>query len=318
MSRWCAVLIRERRRLISAGQLGPESKDGAINPGGLVIDGRIHLLCRAEPSGANWFPGRLFENQATPILCVLGPDLSLDTYRALTCDGIDGGRPEDWRLFRHQEKVFTNYSVYYGGNSNPRSFAAVAELDRSGHRIVNQIVLRPHFRPHHDEKNWVMFSHRGKLLCLYSVVPYILLEIDLKRGRTKTVAEIDDPKIELGRWSSGFLSNSTNPVVWDADHYLTFVHTSLSGAERTDDNRLYLQFGMLIDRQTLRPVSVIPEPLVTGGAESGRRSGVHYTSSLVVGEDVLYAFYGEGDTHTGVTVFDKTALGDEFRRHYIG
>ncbi len=75
---------------------------------------------------------------------------------------------------------------------------------------------------------------------------------------------------------------------------------------------------MLIDRQTLLPVSVISKPLATGGSETGRHTGVHYTMSLVAGDDVLYAFYGEGDMHSGVVVFDKATLGDAFRQHYFG
>ena len=142
-----------------------------------------------------------------------------------------------------------------------------------------------------------MFSHRGRLLCLYSVIPYILLKIDLQRGQTRTITAIDNLKIDLRQWSPGSLCNSTNPIVWDEDHYVTFIHFRFESINHRDRNRLYLQFGMLIDRQTLLPVSVISKPLATGGSETGRHTGVHYTMSLVAGDDVLYAFYGEGDMH---------------------
>ncbi len=105
-------------------------------------------------------------------------------------------------------------------------------------------------------------------------------------------------------------------MIWDTNHYLTFVHYTFPSTHEHVTNRFYLQFGVLIDRRTLRPIGVIPKPLVTGGSETGRHDGVHYTMSLIVEGDVLYAFYGEGDMHTGVVVFDKAALGEEFRRHY--
>lgn len=313
-----ASLVRERRRLISAGQLGPASNGGAFNPASLVIDGRVHLLCRAEANGANWVHGELFESRATPILCPLGPDLSLETHQVIAYDHVEGTRPEDWRLFHHQGRIYTNHCIYLGTRTHMYCSAAVSELDIAGQRIINQVILEPPFSRKYNEKNWVMFSHRGQLICLYSVVPYVLLEIDLQHGRVRTIANIENFEIDLGKWSAGNVFNSTNPVVWDENHYLTFVHHRFESIKPGDRNRLYMQFGMLIDRQTLLPVSVVPEPLLIGGTESGRHLGVHYTMSLMVDDDLLYAFYGEGDTHTGVVMIDKATLGDAFRQHYSG
>ena len=150
------------------------------------------------------------------------------------------------------------------------------------------------------------------------MVPYVLLEIDLQHGRTRTIASIEDFEIDLGKWTAGNLFNSTNPVVWDENHYVMFIHHRLESKKPRDRNRLYMQFGMLIDRQTLLPVSVIPEPLLIGGMEAGRHPGVHYTMSLIVDDDLLYAFYGEGDMHTGVVMIDKAKLGDAFRQYHTG
>ncbi|MCY6380221.1 hypothetical protein [Hoeflea prorocentri] len=311
-------LIRGQRRLINAGQLGPESHSGAFNPASILIDGDIHLLCRAEADGQNWVYGQLFETWSAPILCTMGKDLSLQRHQTLTYERVEGARPEDWRLLHHEGKIYTNHCVYLETSTHNFCSAALSELDVDRQRIFNQVILRPPFHRRLNEKNWVMFSHEGRLLCLYSVDPYLLLEVDPAQGDCKTVVALDAGEFSFGKQSAGPVFNSTNPVVWDADHYVTFIHQRFDSVNLDDRNRLYLQFGMLIDRKTLLPVSIVAEPLITGGMAAGRHKGVHYTMSLMVAEDVLYAFYGEGDTHTGVVEFDKAALGDAFSKHYFG
>ena len=78
-----------------------------------------------------------------------------------------------------------------------------------------------------------------------------------------------------------------------------------------------MQYGMLIDRSTLLPRSIVPEPFVVGGAEDGRHSGVHYTMSLLAQRQHVYAFFGEGDSHTGVVILNRGALDELFRRYTL-
>ena len=50
-------------------------------------------------------------------------------------------------------------------------------------------------------------------------------------------------------------------------------------------------------------------------AALGHKPGVLYVSSLVEHGGRILAFYGEGDAHTGVAIFDAAALADELARH---
>lgn len=288
---------------------------GIFNPGGLEIDGRIHLLCRAEASEATW-KGAFHESQAAAFWCALDNDLSLSTYAELSYDGTDEYRPEDWRLFRHEERLFSNHSVYSGSNLSPRCHIAISEIDLDRGHLSSRKILETPFQAQPEEKNWVMFSDAGRLLCIYSIDPYVVFEVGLKHRRTRIVLNDGRFRFALRYKPQTGLFNSTNPVAWGSDHYLTFIHTYMRSCVRGDRNRLYMQYAMLIDRHTLLPVSVIPEPIVIGGAEEGRHSGVHYTMSLVNAGDDLYAFFGEGDSHTGMLVIDKDVLNQNFQRHF--
>ena len=123
---------------------------------------------------------------------------------------------------------------------------------------------------------------------IYSFQPYILLEIDLERGKTHKVLEAD---LTYQWYDKGkFVGNSSNLISWDDEHYIMFVHDFLE-PKHEQRNRAYMQYGTLISKKTLLPTHVIPRPLVMGGDEPGRHPGVHYTSALVNRDDSLYAFF---------------------------
>lgn len=300
-------LIRKRERLIDAGQLGSLSRGGVFNPGGLEIDGRLHLLCRAEASDATW-TGAFRETRAAAFWCELDDDLTLRDFVALSHHVESEQRPEDWRLFQHDGRIYTNHSVYSWDDDQMGCHVAVSEVDLERGHIGRGQTFTTSLPPRTQEKNWAMFSHRGRLLCIYSIDPYIVLEVDIETGNTEVAVSGGAFEFAVGYRSGHGLFNSTNPIVWDDDHYLTFFHTYMRSSVPRDRNRLYLQYAMLFDRETLLPAAVTPEPVVTGGGEEGIHPGVHYTMSLARHGDDLCAFYGEGDTHTGLLVIDRNKL----------
>ncbi len=281
-----------------------------------MIDGTPHLLCRAEESDATW-SGAFLDSRATPVWCTLNRDFSLRTATELTYDHVDGCRPEDWRLFRHDGRLLTNHSLYSFKNGRPACRCAISQVDVQSGRIDQMLVLEPPLVNGPEEKNWAMFSQDGRLYCIYSIDPYIVFEIRLDTGRTEIILSQDLPRNSRLHELGAFISNSTNPIDWDSNHYISFVHCFFEDPSTGDRNRLYLQFGILIDRNTLAIRSVIPDPLVVGGAEDGRHPGVHYTMSLLTEGDHLFAFYGEGDMHTGVAIIKRRDLNDLFRQHVL-
>lgn len=308
-----SALIRRRERLIGAGDLGDLSEGGVFNPGGLEIDGRVHLLCRAETSTATW-NGAFRHTRAAAFWCTLDDKLRLREYTQLGQRPGQQERPEDWRLFRHGGRLYSNHSVYSWDYGGFRCHVAVSEVDLDRGLIGRGRTFRAALPPRIQEKNWAMFSHEGRLLCVYSVDPYIVLEIGLETGVAETVVTGGSLALDVSVRSGYGLFNSTNPVIWDDDHYVMFFHTYMRSSVPGDRNRLYLQYAMLIDRSTLLPVAVTVEPVVAGGGEDGVHPGVHYTMSLMKRGGDLCAFYGEGDSHTGLVVIDGGALGRAWQR----
>ncbi|MEM9540265.1 MAG: hypothetical protein AAGA60_12290 [Cyanobacteria bacterium P01_E01_bin.42] len=310
-------VIQSKQQIISAGQLGPQSTCSLINPGALDGDGGFRLLCRGEPYENVWL-GEFLDHQASPLWCILDNDFTIkDGFRLHYPDFPENSRPEDWRLFEYRGKLYANHSIYTLIDREQwiiRSRPGISEIDLQNRTLTLRWMLEPPFEPSSEEKNWSFFVRKDTLFCIYSFSPYIILEVDLERGTTKKILEAA-PQYQW--YDKGkFTGNSTNLISWDSDRYIMFVHDFLE-PKYEQRNRAYMQYGVLIDKNTLLPTSIIPRPLVMGGDEIGRHPGVHYTSALVNRKNGLYAFFGEGDTHTGVVIFNKDRLNGLFEQYRL-
>ena len=309
-------LIRYQGRIVGAGDFGAETNCSLINPGALYDNDEFKLLLRGESDESIWL-GQ-WGSQAAPIWCVLDADLTVKEHFLRQCRSTQPKqRPEDWRLFEYQGKILSNHSVYIENCSGYECRLGISEIDLARRELNLKTTLRPPFEPTQEEKNWAFFVRDGALLCIYSFLPWIVLEIDLSSGRASVVTEATDLQFDWIDKGNQFIGNSTNPVEWDDDHFVTFIHDYFDPDWPEQRNRLYMQYAVLIDKKSLLPTSIVPNPLVMGGQEEGRHSGVHYTMSLVGRDEQLYAFYGEGDSHSGVVVFNKRALAQLFETHHL-
>ena len=305
-------LVLRRRRVVSAGQLGAGTRCGAINPGALGDDSEIQLIVRGEPSEGTWL-GRWDQSLARALWCTLDSNLAVTRSFELRHRSLPARhRVEDWRLFRWRDQLFTNHSVYTDGGAGLQCRPGISLIDLDRQELEYYGQLEPPFGASNEEKNWSVFAHGDTLFCVYSVFPWIVLEVDIHRGTTSVAVDLIPFRCEWIHKDAPFVANSTNPVLWDPDHYVMFIHDYLRPPSPAQRNRIYMQYAMLVDRETLLPRSVIPTPLVIGGAERGRHSGVHYTMSLVNRVDALCAFYGEADSHSGVILFDKEVMAELF------
>src|SRR5262245_17320562 len=172
-------LVRSQERIIEAGQLGTGTDGGVINPGALYQNNEFLLLCRGEQDDNTW-AGDCFSSKATPIWCIFDRNLALKRYYHLHYDRLPlQVRPEDWRLFEYQGRLYTNHSLYLMKNSTLRCLPSVSEIDIVRQELNLQLILQPPFKPSIEEKNWGIFAHGNALLCIYSFRPYVILEIDL-------------------------------------------------------------------------------------------------------------------------------------------
>lgn len=311
------ALVRRQRCIIEAGQFGDETACGLINPGVLRRDGSFHLLCRGEPDDSTWL-GDWSKSLATPVWCVLEEDFTISRHFFLRYTALPRRfRPEDWRLFEYEGAVLTNHSIYLESGGRLLCRPGISMIDLGRRELALKHILVPPFEPSTEEKNWALFAHEGALLCIYSFNPYTVLEIDLGTGVAKVVVQALPAQYEWLGAGGRFISNSTNPIVWDDDHYIMFVHDYIDPDWPEQRNRLYMQYAVLISTASLLPTSIVPTPLLIGGRERGRYAGVHYTTSLANHDNTLYAFHGEGDTHSGVVELDKQILADLLASHRL-
>jgi hypothetical protein len=311
------ALVRRQRCIVEAGQFGDETACGLINPGVLQRDGSFQLLCRGELDDSTWL-GDWWKNQATPVWCVLDEDFTVRRHCFLRYPALPRRfRPEDWRLFEYRGALLTNHSIYleHGGRLQCRPGISTIDLERR--ELTLRHLLVPPFQPSPEEKNWALFAHEGALLCVYSFNPYTVLEIDFSTGTAEVVVQARPARYEWLGAGGRFIGNSTNPIRWDEDHYIMFVHDYLDPDWPEQRNRLYMQYAVLISASSLLPTSIVPTPLLIGGLERGRYAGVHYTTSLVSRGNALYAFYGEGDSHSGVVELDRAVLADLLVSHRL-
>ncbi|MGK7939872.1 MAG: hypothetical protein AB4062_06925 [Crocosphaera sp.] len=313
-------LIRAKKNIIKAGQLGLESACSIINPGVLYKDNHFYLLCRGEPKETVWY-GDFLAYQSIPLWCTLNPDLTIkESFPLRYLELPSNSRPEDWRLFEYKGKLYSNHSVYQLLDHQPyriRCRPGISEINLDNKTLNLVCILEPPFQAFYEEKNWSFFVHEDSLMCLYSFQPYIVLKIDIKSGKTEKFIEAN---LDYEWYNKEkFIGNSSNIISWDANHYILLIHDFLDPKydKYEPRNRTYLQYGVLISKKTLLPTHIIPKPLQMGGEEKGRHPGVHYTTALVNKEDGLYSFYGQADSHIGVMIFNKDTLSKIFNWYHI-
>jgi predicted GH43/DUF377 family glycosyl hydrolase len=301
-------LVIHNTRLFSAGDFGEDiSGGGVINPGALHAGEDILLLLRCEPAGHS-MTGGWNEQRATPVLVRLSSSLEVLASSILTQVLPHCVRGEDWRLFHYNGRIYTNHSLYYynGNTHHDECSVCISEVDREHKRL--SFVCELVYKKHTHEKNWAFFSLANRLFAIHSLKPFKVLEVDMKTGMSSVI--INKP-MDLGFPIpvDTALYNSTNPVEWDENHFLLFVHARYSSGTM---HRLYEQYGVLIDKSTLLPVYSTREPLITGGSEEGKHPGVHYTMAALPRDEGILTFYGEGDSHSGMVLMDRKILQERF------
>jgi len=282
------TLAARLRRVVSRGDL-PGSDGGVYNPGAVLTAEGIVLLARRE-----------IDYRFTPIVhaerIVLDPGtLEVTGHRTLRRRGFpEDARIEDFRLIEHAGELLAVHTIVRGDTIRPMLSRVTDTHIEPADPLALPIALDP------IEKNWVLFEHRGALHCLYKLDPLTIFARDAS-GRWSLVKRADNG------WADGFrgpLSNSANLIPFAGGH-LGFWHSIVDGR--------YVQGALLLGPDLeLRARTGI---LLDGRrADRGHKPGVLYVSSLVAEGGRILAFYGEGDAHTAVAIFDAAELSAELDR----
>lgn len=282
------MIRAERRRLIARGEF-PDSRGGIYNPGAVVENDVIMLLCRREVNYE-------FTTAVHPEIIVIDrQSLAVRSHRTLQKLGSHAGvRIEDFRLIDFNGQRLVTHTVVTASGIKP----AISRITDAGLEPFDPFDLP--LALNRVEKNWMLFEHESRLHCLYRLDPLTIL-VQSSRHRWELLKEEDNG------WSArypGLISNSANLIPFDGG-YLGFWHTVVGGR--------YVQGALRLDRDL--SIAAVTGVLLDGAEiRDGFKPGVLYVSSLVAQGDRILAFYGEADSHTGVAIFDADALASELRR----
>lgn len=313
-------------RLPSNPVLEPIAKNAweafaTFNPAAIELDGRVHLLYRAQG-----YDG----------LSVLGYASSLDGIRIDERDpkpafvpseatAQDNARPypyvsgggtggcEDPRLVEINDRIYLMYVAYDGCNPPGVALTHISKADFLAKRWK---WTRPKLisRPGQIQKNWVLFPEKinGRYALIHGLSPKIKIEY------------IDDPKalgdgnyieslsshggggyieaMRLGAWDN-IVRGVGAPPLKTKYGWLIFYH----GMDMRDPGKykvgvmlLDLEHPEIILRRAIEPV-LEPE---TEYENSGHKRGVVYVCGAVTKDGKLFVYYGASDRTSAVAMAD--------------
>jgi hypothetical protein len=309
---------REFGSLLGLGSYGFAA--GVLNPGAISDGQQTLFLAQAEripwPIQKKSNSHTDFLSACQPMLLALNEKLEITKHaevglaRDYSRDLIRFG---DFRLFRHQGKLYSNHAVMHcdkeGFDRAPvrpqdlRTSMGIALVDIEKPLLTylgGPILDRPVAR---TEKNWAMFSSGDRVNLIYSFNPFRLYSSDTFPDLHFTLAVEKDLNVPLPDEGLA-LRNSINPISYDSDHLLHMVHKVYPG-------KRYAFWAVLIDKKTLLPCRLSSRPLVTNRSTGG--SAIVYACSAIVRDEEVLVFGGVDDCAIGTWRVPKA----DIDRHWI-
>tara|TARA_B100000963_G_C22635543_1_gene677387 strand:- start:1107 stop:2162 length:1056 start_codon:yes stop_codon:yes gene_type:complete len=291
---------------------------GIFNPSCVQNGNKVGIIARAEHSEATWH-GRFLTDKATPLWseAIVSDRLHFNMLHKPMSPGMPSAvRSEDWRLFKYNNEVWSNFTTYFFLNDgwpqkDVKARTCIGKLDSGYHiRFIKEMEL-PLMAD--EEKNWVFFEHNGKAKFIYKLEPMTICECDSDWNVKSTEVY---PLYFDRRSEHSFIANSTNPILltlpkWGEVyfmmyHYFLDPYAEMGGSR----NRTYYQFAYIFDKNTLKPLAHTYRPVVGGGRGQGRHNNVIYISGVIDSPEIIHFLAGEGDTYSRVIGVSKSILAD--------
>ncbi len=316
-----AIPEKVTKTLLYEAGIFPYTEHGIINPScAQTARNKYKIIFRTEPTESTWM-GHLLQDKGVPQVSdakITKKGIQLKDPKPIESGMIMSCRPEDWRLFNHNGKIYCNFTNYFYYNKGwpqkvARCTTSLGVLTDTRIQFVRECTCEHlNVKMQNEEKNWVFFSHNDQLWCIYSIEPWIVFRCD----NTGLPHEIMSQELTLPRLGNRYIANSTNPIPVHipnlGDVFLMFVHQYFTPNGKGSRNRTYYQHVLIIDPEKMAPIAWTPFPIVGGGQSTvGRHDGVVYISGAFIFNQKLYALAGEGDTNC--VMFELT-LKDLFSR----
>lgn len=299
------------------------TEHGIFNPSVCDIDQELTFIFRTEPSQATW-SGYFLTDKGVPQ--ITKGKMTADGLKVDTIKPIDSGmplacRPEDWRLFLYREKIYSNFTNYFYLNrgfpqKKVQCRTAVGLLKNDRIDFVREMCgNKAGIKTRQEEKNWMFFEYADELYCLYSIEPFIVMQLDDQFRPKKSM----ETNLRFRRLDFRYIACSTNPILVNfpniGEVFFMFVHQFLTPNGKGSRNRTYYQHALVFDPKTLLPLAWTPAPLTGGGLSTkGRHDGVVYFSGAYVYKDAIYATSGEGDSNCAIYKFPIDLIEKNLRK----
>lgn len=230
-------------------------------------------------------------------------ELNLSAYGAMR-------QYEDGRLFEHNGELYISYVVV---DYSSKYWAAirVSKLDDDFNEIASWTPQYGYNMVSGAQKNWIFFSHKGTIKCIYHCAQALVLSFD---ENFNLIKEDVVPGINRKDWGYGQIRGGTQPYDM-GDFYLSFFHGSTVHGQR---KRRYNMTPYAIDKKTLGVVAIGREPIIYASTENGivNESAtwwvpiVIFPMGAIDSGATIDVSCGVNDLYTAVIKIDKTRIWD--------
>ena len=288
----------------------------SFNPAAIMLDGKVHLLYRAQGYNGQSVLGyagssdgvRIEERSTNPVFVPTQPKSTSDTLYPLPSGGGTGGC-EDPRIVEINGTLYLIYIAFDGSQPPGVALTSISRenfLKKRWRWSVPRLISKPG----QIQKNWVLFPEKinGKFAVLHGLTPHIKIEYldtldDLREKRfIESLSShggrgyIDAER--LAAWDN-IVRGAGAPPLLTKHGWLVFYH----GMDMRDPGK-YKVGVMLLDkkhpekilRRALEPV-LEPDTIYEN---SGHKSGVVYVCGAVIKDATLFVYYGASDRSCAV------------------
>lgn len=219
--------------------------------------------------------------------------------------------PQDVRLVKLSDRIFIFFNDYVKPERRSQHMYMAELIEQQGVFSLKEPpkLLTYAEASHKIEKNWTPFVYQNRLLLIYEIQPYTLLEVDITSGLCQKIQIADS---SFWQWVYGELRGGTPAELLD-DQYLCFFHSCKKGPPSffSKKNSRVFYMGAFVF-QNCPPFSITKasmQPIATQGDYLQKNpKKIKYPGGLVLDEKYVYVAWGKNDTQICITTFDKEKL----------
>jgi hypothetical protein len=168
-------------------------------------------------------------------------------------------------------------------------YLAVLKKDGKEWKVRHETLLYPSFdSPYKIQKNWIPILKENILYFVYSIDPFVIVQVNTMTGECDMVRAID-VRYPFRRKENQYLRGSTQAVPYKGG-YLALAHITTE----VGHNKKYHHFFMYMD-SSLRNIKISDKVCF------GRCAPIQFAMGLGIAGDKAYITYGESDCDAKLT-----------------